>query len=154
MLGLSEFLSTLPKKYDTIVVDAFLFDDRGRVLMQRRSMDRKLFPGYWDAIGGHLEPGESIEECLRREIREETSMELTRIYAMIHRFERRSDSSAINLQFVAQAEGTPVPELGKVTELRWVDETELPLLKDALTVEMREGALAALKYIRDMNLRA
>lgn len=152
MLGLDEFLSTLPKKYDTIVVDAFIFDDRGRVLMQRRSMDRKLFPGYWDAIGGHLEPGELIEECLEREIREETSMQLRQIFALVHRFEWRSDSSVIDLQFVCRADGTPVPEMGKVTELRWVDAAEIDVIRDWLMPEMREGLLAALQYMKDTGL--
>lgn len=154
MLGLSELLSQIPKKYDTIVVDCFLFDDKGRILMQRRSMDRKLFPGYWDAIGGHLERGESIEDCLRREIREETSMELSQIFALVHRFEWGSNSHAINLQFVCRAEGTPLPEVGKVTELRWIDEQELGRLGVWLTPEMKEGARAALLYIKDKGLSA
>lgn len=152
MLGLNDFLSTLPKKYDVVVVDAFVFDDRGRILMQRRSMSRKLFPGYWDAIGGHLEPGETIESCLRREIREETSMELTQIFGLVNRFEWRSDSSAINLQFVCGATGVPVPEVGKVTELRWVDRQELETFGVWLTPEMKTGAESALLYIKDKGL--
>jgi 8-oxo-dGTP diphosphatase len=147
MLGLSELLSQLPKKYETIVVDCFLFDSKKRVLLQRRSMNRKLFPGFWDAIGGHLEPGESIEECLRREIKEETSMDLTRIHALVHQFDWNSEGSAVNLQFVAEAEGTPIPEEGKVTELRWVDRDELEKLGVWLTIEMKTGVLAALAYI-------
>jgi len=148
MLGLSELLSQVPKKYETIIVDGFPFDDQGRLLMQRRSMNRKLFPGFWDAIGGHLEHGESIEEGLRREMREETSMDLVTIEGLVNRFEWASNPHALNLQFVCRATGTPVPEEGKVTELRWISRADLDDLHEWLTPEMKKGALAAFDFLR------
>jgi 8-oxo-dGTP diphosphatase len=49
----------------------------GRLLLGRR---RKAHgAGSWSCPGGHLEFGESIEECARREIREETGMEIGRV---------------------------------------------------------------------------
>jgi nucleoside triphosphatase len=38
--------------------------------------DRGVFPGQWALSGGGVEPGERIEEALRREIREELGTEL------------------------------------------------------------------------------
>jgi len=38
--------------------------------------DRGVFPGQWALSGGGMEPGETIEEALRREIREELGEEL------------------------------------------------------------------------------
>jgi 8-oxo-dGTP pyrophosphatase MutT (NUDIX family) len=68
-------------------VGAFIRDERLRVYAHRRSADRKLLPGIWDVVGGHLEPGESPEEALAREIEEETGWTLRRIESVIAEWE-------------------------------------------------------------------
>lgn len=51
-------------------VGALLVRD-GKVLLGRRAADRAWLPGAWDLFGGHVEPGETPEEALRRELAEE-----------------------------------------------------------------------------------
>ena len=65
------------KKIPTMieVVAAALIDPGGRVLMQRRAADRQ-HGGLWEFPGGKLEPGETRENALLREIREELALEL------------------------------------------------------------------------------
>ena len=56
------------------VVHLHIFDNQGRLYLQKRSMDKDIQPGKWDtAVGGHLDLGESVEEALLREAREELS---------------------------------------------------------------------------------
>jgi 8-oxo-dGTP diphosphatase len=43
----------------------------GEVLLARRSDDRAFYPGVWDVIGGHCEPGEAPLDALVREVQEE-----------------------------------------------------------------------------------
>ncbi|MCX5389123.1 NUDIX domain-containing protein [Streptomyces sp. NPDC006482] len=50
-------------------VSAVVFDDRGRVLLGRRSDN-----GIWAVIGGIVEPGEQPAECAVREVYEETAV--------------------------------------------------------------------------------
>jgi len=50
---------------------AVIFDAAARVFVMRRS-DEVPLPGLWDIVGGHVEPGETIEDALRREVAEET----------------------------------------------------------------------------------
>ena len=47
------------------------------LMMHRVKKDQDENAGKWIGIGGHLEDNESPEECIRREAREETGMELT-----------------------------------------------------------------------------
>jgi len=49
-----------------------VFDETGRILLQKRSIDKDIQPGKWDtAVGGHLMPGESFEFAAVREMGEE-----------------------------------------------------------------------------------
>ena len=54
------------------VVHLHIFNDNGDLYLQKRSMRKDIQPGEWDtAVGGHIDYGESVEEALRREVREE-----------------------------------------------------------------------------------
>ena len=54
------------------VVHLHIFNDNGDLYLQKRSLRKDRQPGKWDtAVGGHIDDGESVEEALRREVREE-----------------------------------------------------------------------------------
>jgi 8-oxo-dGTP diphosphatase len=46
----------------------------GKLLVLKRAPTMTYQPGTWDLPGGHLKVGESFEECLAREIGEETGL--------------------------------------------------------------------------------
>ncbi|MBY7193910.1 nucleoside triphosphatase NudI [Escherichia fergusonii] len=48
-----------------------LIQNDGAYLLCKMADDRGVFPGQWALSGGGVEPGERIEDALRREIREE-----------------------------------------------------------------------------------
>jgi 8-oxo-dGTP pyrophosphatase MutT (NUDIX family) len=50
---------------------ALIFDDDGRLLLIERSDTRE-----WASVGGIMDPGETIEETVRREAREEVGIDL------------------------------------------------------------------------------
>lgn len=54
---------------------AVILSDRGEVLATERGYGE--WRGWWEFPGGKLEPGETPEEALRREIREELAVEIT-----------------------------------------------------------------------------
>lgn len=59
------------------VVNAFIEDSRGRILIPRRSQERKMFPGALDtSVGGHVLAGEDYLDALVRETREECGLDL------------------------------------------------------------------------------
>jgi len=54
------------------VVHVLVFDNKGRLLLQKRSMNKDVAPGKWDtSVGGHVNPGEGILEAAKREMKEE-----------------------------------------------------------------------------------
>ena len=57
------------------VVHLHLFDSTGKIFLQKRAMNKDIQPGKWDtSVGGHISPGETIEEALSREIKEEIGL--------------------------------------------------------------------------------
>lgn len=59
--------------------------DRGRTVLIRRGTEPLL--GQWSIPGGTMEVGETIEEAVRRELREETGLEV-RVLELIELFDR------------------------------------------------------------------
>ena len=62
----------LPETQRIPCVAAILADPAGRViLIQRDERPDLAFPGWWTLPGGRVEPGETPEEAIRREVAEE-----------------------------------------------------------------------------------
>jgi 8-oxo-dGTP diphosphatase len=56
-------------------VGAVVFDDAGRLLLIRRGHDPHA--GLWSLPGGRVEDGETLEQAVRREVREETGVDVS-----------------------------------------------------------------------------
>jgi 8-oxo-dGTP diphosphatase len=59
-----------------LAVKALVADEQGRVLAIRRSAESKFFGGNWDLPGGKVDPGESFDVALVREVAEETGLSI------------------------------------------------------------------------------
>jgi isopentenyldiphosphate isomerase len=58
-------------------VHVLMFNSRGEVFLQKRSMSKDTHPGVWDSSSsGHLDCGEEYDPCAVREVREELGYEL------------------------------------------------------------------------------
>ena len=58
-----------------------IIQNDGAYLLCKMAADRGVFPGQWALSGGGMEPGETMEQALRREIREELgdALEITAV---------------------------------------------------------------------------
>jgi isopentenyldiphosphate isomerase len=56
-------------------VHVLVFNSRGQVFLQKRSMTKDKSPGLWDSsASGHLDCGEDYDACAVRELREEIGL--------------------------------------------------------------------------------
>lgn len=56
-------------------IHVLVFNRRGEVFLQKRSMTKDTFPGAWDSsASGHLDSGEDYDACAVRELREEIGL--------------------------------------------------------------------------------
>jgi isopentenyldiphosphate isomerase len=57
------------------VVHLHLFNKEGKLYLQKRSLKKDIQPGKWDtSVGGHIAPGETVEDTLKREAMEEIGL--------------------------------------------------------------------------------
>ncbi|MFJ4681901.1 NUDIX hydrolase [Streptomyces sp. NPDC088789] len=119
-----------------LVVGALIRDPRDRIFVQRRALDRRLFPGCWDVVGGAVEEGESLLDALHREIAEETGWRLRRVLARVAREEWTADGVRhIESDYVVEVDGdlsSPELERDKHTEFAWVAADDVSLLDENL----------------------
>jgi ADP-ribose pyrophosphatase YjhB (NUDIX family) len=109
-------------------VGAIVVDDEGRVLLVRRARDP--YKGTWDVPGGFLEEGEAPLEGLRRELQEETALDVEPgrfVNALLDRYGTGEDAATtLNLYWEATVAGGE-PEAGDdAAEVRWFPRDELP----------------------------
>lgn len=118
-------------------VAALIRDERHRVFAHRRTPDRRLFPGVWDIVGGHLEAGETPEEALARETEEETGWRLRRIEAVIADWEWECDGVVRReLDYLVEVDGdlgAPRLERGKQDAYSWLGPDNLDLMMEGRT---------------------
>lgn len=112
---------------------ALIVDAAGRIFVQRRSADRKLFPNAWDIVGGHLEPGESDLDALRREITEETGWHLAEVVAALPpiTYTGEDGRDRVEVDFLVRVHGDlrhPRLEPDTHTEHRWIGPEEVDAL--------------------------
>src|SRR5579862_4268708 len=63
--------------YKHRAVHVMVYNSRGKVFLQKRSMSKDTFPGAWDSsASGHLDRGEEYDACAIREVREEIGLSL------------------------------------------------------------------------------
>jgi 8-oxo-dGTP diphosphatase len=77
-----------------------LENDKGEILLYLRDNKPDIpFPNHWDLIGGHVEEGETPEEALLREVKEELDIDLTD-YTFYKKYECLSGDAYENIKYI------------------------------------------------------
>lgn len=121
------------------VVAAVVRSDDGLLLCQRH--DGPHLPLLWEFPGGKIDAGESPEEALERELREELDVAAT-IGELIAEVEHHYPEKSVRIRFFhADIEGTPRPIVHR--RVRWIEPADLdaydvPPANQAVIDQVRE----------------
>ena len=124
---------------------AIVTDEHGRVLMQRRADS-----GNWALPGGTMDIGETLGQCIVREVREETGLDiavtgLLGIYtdpAHVIAYDDGEVRQEFNVTYLGRVVGGSIAVSGESTEVRFVDPAEFDRLPihDSVRLRLRHHA--------------
>ena len=112
------------REWPYVVVAAAIIQWEGKILLTRRKLDVHQ-GGLWEFPGGKQEAGETLSECLQRELKEEIDIEVRALrpfYTLRHHYPEKE----VELHFFTCSafEGCPKPL--ECVEVAWVLPHELP----------------------------
>ncbi len=113
-----------------IVVGA-LIRHNGRVLIVRRSKNESFLAGYYELPGGKREPLETLENCVIREVSEETGLIVTisKIFSTFDyvRENEKAIKDSTQINFVVDTVDTdPIIQLSEEhDDYKWIDSSEI-----------------------------
>lgn len=124
----------LRKGIDHIGISAsfVVHDGDGNILLMKRGKNARDEHGRWDCVGGAIEFGETIEEAIARECREELctdplDMEFLTVYDA-HRTHEGEPTHWVAIMYVVRVDPTKVRigEPEKFDDIGWFTSTTLP----------------------------
>lgn len=141
-LPMSDTKAPLPHKQIGVAV---IWNDQQEILIDRRKQEG-LLGGLWEFPGGKIEPKETIEACIRREIAEELGIEIAvgdRLCTITHAYSHFKVT--LNVHHCTHLRGEPQPI--ECDEIRWVtletiDDYPFPKANSQIIAALREYAQA------------
>ncbi|NTV72207.1 MAG: NAD(+) diphosphatase [Azonexaceae bacterium] len=99
-------------------------------------------PGVFSALAGFVEPGETLEECAAREVREEVGVEIANL-RYFHSQPWPFPNSLMVAFFADYAGGTITPDPNEIEAAAWFSPDALPILPEPISISRRliEAAL-------------
>ena len=111
-----------------LAFSTYVFNAHGEVLVTRRALAKKTWPGVWtNSCCGHPKPGESLEDAARRRIREELGLNVGPLVSLLPDFRYRAvDASGIVENEICPVfaafvpDEQPIANPDEVSEWAWV----------------------------------
>lgn len=109
-----------------------VFRPDGKVLITRRALTKKTWPGVWtNAVCGHPGPDEQMEHAIARRVHHEVGLDVFDVEPVLPDFRYRAvDASGVVENeicpvFTARTTGDPSPRADEISEWEWVDPAAL-----------------------------
>lgn len=128
-----------------------LENDKGEILLYLRDNKPDIpFPNHWDLIGGHVEEGETPEEALVREVKEELDIDLTD-YTFYKKYECLTGDAYENIKYIYSGKiNLPIEEVTLLEGVRpqYFSKSEIPNVRFANILKS-----IVMDYISDRSLK-
>ncbi len=130
-------------------VGVLIFNKHGHILLQKRSMTKDMEAGLWGiSAAGHVARGQTDEEAVHRELREELGIDVPLIAFKKFIIENAQESERAAL-YKGESDGPFTPDPQEVAEIRFFDPREIKLfvaskklmLTDAATKSLQEAGI-------------
>ncbi len=115
-----------------LAFSCYLTNERGEVLITRRSLSKQTWPGVWtNSFCGHPGPGESFEDAIRRRAQQELGADVSEISSEVPGFSYRAVDAAGIVEnevcpvFSARLTGALAPDPQEVSEWSWIAPADL-----------------------------
>lgn len=115
-----------------VAVGAVIQDDKNRILLVKHKEERGgYWQGKWICPGGELEVGEEIEEGIKREVKEETNLDIELMKPLVP-FERIVKTNAkttlhvIYIDYVAKLLDGELKVASDIGEALWIEKKDIP----------------------------
>jgi len=115
--------STSPPLIHKQIGVAVIYDSQGKILIDRRQQGGEM-GGLWEFPGGKIEAGETIEECIQREIKEELAIEI-RVGERLTTIEHTYDTFQVTLYVHDCQYVSGTPQTIECEEIHWVDPAQM-----------------------------
>jgi 8-oxo-dGTP diphosphatase len=116
-----------------VAVEAIIEKD-GKILVTKRAPGRDHAPGEWETLTGRVDQGETFEEAVKREVREEVGLEVEVIqpFGTFHFYRGSEKVEHLGVSFWCKYKaGKVVLDEREQVEYRWVTPSEaMELIKD------------------------
>lgn len=131
-------MQTNPQAFDSrryqVIPRVLVFLNRGEdILLMKRAADRRVFPGQYNGLGGHVESGENVLAAARREVVEESGLHAMDLWlcaiATIDTGDPRTGIVMWVFRGTAEGEPSSTPE-GENAWIRRDQLTGLPMVED------------------------
>lgn len=109
-------------------VKIFLRNPEGKYLLLRRNTEKYAgIKGEWDIPGGRINPGSLLMENLRREVKEETQLEIISEPKLIYAQDiiPNDERHIVRLSYVGKTKGEPTLDISENVEFKWLSLDEL-----------------------------
>lgn len=124
----SEDSDDSPENYNFRTVVKALITNRGDILIgKKEEQDGHPISGEWHILGGHLEHGEQVEEAMKREVEEETGLDV-KVHQVVDVMTfpwGEGEKDSVQILFHCEAERRKQEPKDDITELKWVSPEEI-----------------------------
>ena len=115
----------MPRPLTVKVAIAIIYDELGRILITQRAAHSPS-GGLWEFPGGKLEAGESPEDALFREIKEEVNLSIQN-YEFLTQIDANTEERSLSLYvFLIHKFSGQATRLESQADLQWVEPHSLP----------------------------
>ncbi|MEP7147458.1 MAG: isopentenyl-diphosphate Delta-isomerase [Acidobacteriota bacterium] len=113
-----------------LAFSVFLFNQRGELLLQKRALTKKTWPGVWsNSCCGHLMPNESTDDAARRRLKYELGLSDVDLTIVLPDFRYRAEKDGVVENeicpvLIGVTDAQAIPHPSEVSNIQWIDWNE------------------------------